>query len=115
MSSPFESPLRWRSRGSFHGAIAVACQLVKIFPKVQSQIKKYVTQTLIKKVNQYLRPPEDPLRPADLWKQLDLKFVDLHANGKASFSYAAMEVLLHHSLMLEGTADGTIIDFDTPG
>lgn len=95
--------------------IAVACQLVKSFPKVQSRIKKYLTQTLVKKVNTHLRPKGDPLRPADLWEQLALELIYLHPTGNATFWYAALEVLLHHSLALYGTADGTITDFDTPG
>jgi hypothetical protein len=94
--------------------IAVAAKLVKDFRQVDARLKKYLTQTVVKKINANLRP-DDPIRPAEFLAQAELCLVYVHANGKASFWYSSMPVLLDHSLALNGTADGTIEDFDTPG
>lgn len=94
--------------------IQLASKLVGNVKKIKSRLDKYITSVVLKAINTNLRP-EAPITATALKKQLELRFIDVHANGDASFSYEAGEVLLGHALMLYGTSDGTIKDFDTPG
>jgi hypothetical protein len=94
--------------------IELASELVRGFKKVNSRLNKYISNVVLKAINANLRP-DDPITVTALKKQLELVIIDVHANSDASFSYDAGDVLLGHALMLYGTSDGTIKDFDTPG
>jgi hypothetical protein len=100
--------------GDMDTTIESASKLVKGFKKVKSRLNDYIGSVVLKAVNTHLRP-KDPITATALKKQLQLRFIDIHPNGDASFSYEAGDVLLGHALMLYGTSDGAIKDFDTPG
>ena len=100
--------------GELNAAIESAKKMVKQSGKVKRSVDAFIAKKVLDGVNKFIRP-DDPLSASDLNKNLVLKTIEIDAEGEAAFWYEAGDVLLGHGLLLRGTCDGKIKDFDTPG
>lgn len=100
--------------GELNAAIDSAKKMIKQSGKVKRSVDAFIAKKVLDGVNKFIRP-DDPLSASDLKKNLLLQTIEVDGEGGAAFWYNAGDLLLGHSLLLRGTCDGKIKDFDTPG
>lgn len=100
--------------GELDPTIEFATRLIKDGKEVKRSLDAYIATSVLKSVNRFLRA-DNPLSAPDISRHLRVVTINVHADGRASFWYNAGELFLGHGLVLRGTSDGKIKDFDTPG
>jgi hypothetical protein len=100
--------------GDMEESLTFGRELHKSAQKVLKSVNAFIKAKILPSLNKTLFA-SNPRSFQELLKMLTLVIVDVHADGRATFSFETGDSLDGHSLVLFGKSTGEIEDFDLPG